>query len=151
MFIYNIFRVFTDFIYVFEKTLDRFLVKGQPSNNIGIKFINFILGKGYYTGLYYNFKQHISPLSLNLYEDIILQRFFYYHLFNKSSNAVLLYDGHDNILKTLKFKHSINLEYVFGIFPTVIIGFIIVPSMYLLYSNETDLNPGLTIKVIGHQ
>ena len=34
---------------------------------------------------------------------------------------------------------------------SVIIGFIIVPSMYLLYSNETDINPCITIKVIGHQ
>jgi len=36
-------------------------------------------------------------------------------------------------------------------FPTIIIGFIIVPSMYLLYSNETDVNPCLTVKVVGHQ
>ena len=52
---------------------------------------------------------------------------------------------------TLQFRHSINLEYVFGMFPTIIIGFIILPSMYLLYSNETDINPCLTIKIIGHQ
>ena len=55
------------------------------------------------------------------------------------------------MLSTLKFRHSINLEYVFGMFPTIIIGFIIVPSMYLLYSNETDINPCLTVKVVGHQ
>lgn len=52
---------------------------------------------------------------------------------------------------THQFRHSINLEYIFGIFPTVIIGFIILPSMYLLYSNEIEINPGLTIKIIGHQ
>jgi len=82
---------------------------------------------------------------------MIIERYLGSFLFNKSSNALYFYDGFDNILNMLKFRHSINLEYIFGIFPTIIITLIIIPSMYLLYSNETDLNPALTIKVIGHQ
>jgi hypothetical protein len=99
----------------------------------------------------YDYSSHIKNLSLDGFDMIILDRFFSYYLFNKTSNALFFYDGTDNVLSTLKFKHSINLEYVFGLFPTVIIGFIIVPSMYLLYSNETDINPCITIKIIGHQ
>jgi len=90
-------------------------------------------------------------LSLDAFDQIILDRFFFSYLFNAPANALLFNDGFDSVLSTLKFRHSINLEYVFGMFPTVIIAFIIVPSMYLLYSNETDVNPCITVKIVGHQ
>jgi hypothetical protein len=125
------------------------------NKNTILKYINklyiFILGKSYFVGLINNYSAFIKNFNITNFNNIILDRFFSYYLFNKTSNALYFYDGTDQVLSTLKFKHSINLEYVFGLFPTFIIGFIIVPSMYLLYSNETDINPCITIKVIGHQ
>jgi len=112
-------------------------------------FYIFILGKNYYKGLYNN--SYYKKLNIRYFESLIIERYLGYYLFNKPSNALYFYDGYDNILNMLKFKHSMNLEYVFGMFPTVVITLIIIPSMYLLYSNETDLNPAITIKVVGHQ
>lgn len=108
----------------------------------------FFLGKGI-NGL--NLPKYIEKKDYNYYESIIIERFLSYYLFNITSNGLYFYEGYDKFIMTHQFRHSINLEYIFGIFPTVIIGFIILPSMYLLYSNETEINPGLTIKIIGHQ
>jgi hypothetical protein len=116
-----------------------------------VKLYSFLLGKSYFVRLNKNYTAHLKNFNLKNFDVLILERFFSYYLFNKTSNAIFFYEGTDSVLSNLQFKHSINLEYVFGLFPTVIIGFIIVPSMYLLYSNETDINPCITIKVIGHQ
>lgn len=132
------------------KHLDK-LLSTTNSNTFLIKLYSFILGKSYFLGISNNYKSFIENFNTDNFDHIILDRFFSYYLFNKTSNAIYFYEGTDSMLSNLKFKHSINLEYVFGLFPTVIIGFIIVPSMYLLYSNETDINPCITIKVIGHQ
>jgi len=43
------------------------------------------------------------------------------------------------------------LEIIWATFPTVIIALILVPSLYLLYSSEEELNPEITLKVMGHQ
>jgi hypothetical protein len=108
----------------------------------------FFLGRGF-NGL--SLPKFIEKKNYSFYENIIIERFLSYYLFNITSNGLYFYEGYDKFLMTHQFKHSINLEYIFGIFPTIIIGFIILPSMYLLYSNETEINPGLTIKIIGHQ
>jgi hypothetical protein len=119
----------------------------KKNNNIN-KLSFFLLGKGL-NNLY--LPKFIEKKNYKFYENIIIERFLSYYLFNITSNGLYFYEGYDKFLTTHQFKHSINLEYIFGIFPTVIIGFIILPSMYLLYSNETEINPGLTIKIIGHQ
>jgi hypothetical protein len=108
----------------------------------------FLLGKGL-NDLY--FPDFIENKDYNFYENIIIERYLSYYLFNITSNGLYFYEGYDKFLMTHQFRHSINLEYIFGIFPTIIIGLIILPSMYLLYSNEVEINPGLTIKIIGHQ
>ena len=108
----------------------------------------FFLGKGF-NGIV--LPDYIKKKDYNFYESIIVERFLSYYLFNITSNGLYYYEGYDNFLMTHQFRHSMNLEYIFGIFPTIIIGFIILPSMYLLYSNEVEINPGLTIKIIGHQ
>lgn len=147
---FNIFSwILKLFIYCFLKLaeiLDDFLLK---NNKYWSSKLSFFLGKNYYKGFYNN--TYLKNFSFSFFENVIIERYIAYYLFQKSSNASYFYDGYDNILDTLSFKHSINLEYIFGLFPTVIIGFIIVPSMYLLYSNETDINPALTIKIMGHQ
>jgi len=63
---------------------------------------------------------------------------------------------HDTILRdaffeSQEFVHSFAFEVVWVIFPTSIIISILIPSLYLLYSLDDDLDPVITIKVIGHQ
>ena len=57
----------------------------------------------------------------------------------------------DTFLEAHEFKHSTAFEFVWAFFPSVIIISILVPSLYLLYSLDEDLDPKLVIKVIGHQ
>jgi len=123
------------------------LLKGDAVKEGKFPFF-FFLGKGL-NDLY--FADFIENKDYNFYENIIIERYLSYYLFNITSNGLYFYEGYDKFLMTHQFRHSINLEYIFGIFPTIIIGFIILPSMYLLYSNEVEINPGLTIKIIGHQ
>lgn len=56
----------------------------------------------------------------------------------------------DTFFEAQDFKHSFKFEVVWAIFPTIIIISILIPSLYLLYSLDEDLDPKLTIKVIGH-
>lgn len=57
----------------------------------------------------------------------------------------------DTFFESQDFKHSTSFEFIWALFPTSIILSILVPSLYLLYSLDEDLDPKLTIKVIGHQ
>lgn len=67
--------------------------------------------------------------------------------------TVFTYDSilRDTFFEAQNFKHSLSFEFIWAIFPTAIILSILVPSLYLLYSLDEDLDPKLTIKVIGHQ
>jgi hypothetical protein len=56
----------------------------------------------------------------------------------------------DTFFEAQDFKHSVTFELIWGIFPTLIVMSILVPSLYLLYALDEDLDPKLTIKVIGH-
>jgi len=143
---YKAIKLILGWIYV---SLELHLInKKSKFSKFIIKLFYFILGNSFVSNLE---NEVYKNISLKYFKSLILERFVAYYLFNKSSNALYFYDGNDNYLLALKFKHSINLEYVFGMFPTIIIGLIIVPSMYLLYSNETDINPCITVKIIGHQ
>lgn len=57
----------------------------------------------------------------------------------------------DTYFESQEFTHSLVFEVIWALFPTGIIFCILVPSLYLLYSLDDDLDPQLTIKVIGHQ
>jgi hypothetical protein len=127
----------------------RLINRKTKLNSFFIKFFYFILGSSFIKGL--NSGDYKEELTFNYFKSLIVESCLACYLFNMPSNALFFYDGNDSYLLALKFKHSINLEYVFGMFPTIIIGLIIVPSMYLLYSNESDINPCITVKVIGHQ
>jgi cytochrome c oxidase subunit 2 len=50
-----------------------------------------------------------------------------------------------------KFKHSFFLELIWAGFPTIIVLLILAPSLYLLYSIDEELDPSVTVKVVGHQ
>jgi len=128
------------------KVLDSHWLKNYKVN---LDLFLYFLGKNYYKGIYINF--YWSYWNYFYFKKILIEKFLLVYLFSKPCNALYYYDGFDHILKTLKFKHSLIMEYIFGFFPTIIISIIIVPSMYLLYSNELDLDPCLTIKVLGHQ
>ena len=145
--IYKVFGLIFKSIYI---NLELKLInKKTKFNSFLIKLFTFILGGSFIKGVYEN--SYKEDNTLKYFKSILIERYIASYLFSEPSNALYYYDGYDNYLLALKFKHSINLEYVFGMFPTIIIGLIIVPSMYLLYSNETDINPCITIKIIGHQ
>lgn len=57
----------------------------------------------------------------------------------------------DTLFESFDFKHSLSFEFIWALFPTAIIISILIPSLYLLYSLDEDLDPKLTIKVIGNQ
>lgn len=137
--------VYIIFFKFYELFTNNILKVSNKKNN---KISFFFLGKGL-NNLY--FPKFLEKKDYNFYETIIIERYLSYYLFNITSNGLYFYEGYDKFLMTHQFRHSINLEYIFGLFPTIIIGFIILPSMYLLYSNEIEINPGLTIKIIGHQ
>jgi len=54
-------------------------------------------------------------------------------------------------LEDIKFTENKFLEFNWTIIPCFILAIIAIPSFYVLYSNEEILNPGLTIKLLGHQ
>lgn len=112
-------------------------------------FYNFLLGKEVLDGLY--FPTFIKDWDLNFINFLMIERFLSYVLFNKASNALYFYDGRESYLVVERFKHSTILEYVYGLFPSIIIAFILLPSLYLLYSADEDIDPSYTIKVVGHQ
>jgi cytochrome c oxidase subunit 2 len=114
-----------------------------------VSIFKFVLGKELFEGLY--FPSFIKDWDLNIINFLMIERFLSYILYNKSSNALFFYDGKANYLEVEKFKHSTVLEYVYGIFPSIIIALILLPSLYLLYSTDEDVDPSYTIKVIGHQ
>jgi len=57
----------------------------------------------------------------------------------------------DVLFESQEFRHSFIFELIWAIFPTIIIFSILVPSLYLLYSLDEDLDPQYTIKIIGNQ
>lgn len=56
----------------------------------------------------------------------------------------------DAFFEAQEFKHRFSFEIIWATVPTIIIIIILIPSLYLLYSLDEDLDPKLTIKVIGH-
>lgn len=57
----------------------------------------------------------------------------------------------DSIEYCKTFEEEKFLEFCWTVIPCIILGTIAIPSFFTLYVNEEILNPGLTIKLIGHQ
>jgi len=85
--------------------------------------------------------------SLKFFKD----RYISYFLYSYTTNAFFYHERDVEFLKVHRFSNNLPLEYIFAAIPTFIVGSIIVPSLYLLYSLDEDLNPKYTIKVIGNQ
>ena len=58
---------------------------------------------------------------------------------------------YQDFAKIQSYRDSYVLELMWAFFPSVVIFLILVPSLYLLYSLEENLQPRFNIKVIGHQ
>ena len=149
-----IFKYILEYIYNFFFFLVVFFfcnldTKKSLLNRISYWMLFNIFGKSSIEGLY-----DITPVIIDNQFDIgflINERFLSYLLCDKSSNGLFYYNGFDNYLDAESFKHSTILEYIYGGFSSYIIICIILPSLYLLYSSESDINPVVTIKIIGHQ
>jgi len=64
-------------------------------------------------------------------------------LFNDNTNTFLSWEN---------VRHSMKLEIIWTILPTVILFFVAVPSFSLLYGYDESVDvPVVTLKVIGHQ
>jgi cytochrome c oxidase subunit 2 len=72
--------------------------------------------------------------------------FVCYFLYQTSFTFSKEYDKNIQI-----FTHSSNLEFVWTIIPAAILLFISIPSFALLYSLDENIEPSLTLKIVGHQ
>nr|QWE51011.1 Cox2 [Phaeophyceae sp.] len=64
--------------------------------------------------------------------------------------CVILFNEFENS-EPVSFNHSTVLEVVWTICPALVLMGISIPSYNLLYAMEEVIDPGLTIKVVGHQ
>jgi cytochrome c oxidase subunit 2 len=64
---------------------------------------------------------------------------------------VILFFPKENIKEPVIFVHNTILEVVWTIIPAIILMFIAVPSFSLLYAMDEIIDPGMTLKCIGHQ
>lgn len=93
----------------------------------------------------------IRKVTLNSIYFYVKERYVDFRLFNVSTYGECFYDGFSELLAVRRFRHSTLLEIIWASIPTVIIVLILIPSLYLLYSAEEDLDPEFTLKVMGHQ
>ncbi len=84
-------------------------------------------------------------------EKLLIDRYITMWLYSYSCNAAYFYDMPFKFIVVQKFKHSFFLELIWAGFPTIIVLLILAPSLYLLYSIDEELDPSVTVKVVGHQ
>jgi hypothetical protein len=93
----------------------------------------------------------IGKLNFRRIFFYVREKYVDYRLFNMSTYGEFFYDSFSELLAVRRFRHSTLLEIIWASIPTVIIVLILIPSLYLLYSAEEDLDPEFTLKVMGHQ
>lgn len=113
------------FFYNGDFNVDNFWTR---KNFISLFWFNNIILDNSKKDIVYNYKD-LNYTSYNFDKSVILR---------------------DTFFESQNFKHSTSFEFIWALFPTAIILSILVPSLYLLYSLDEDLDPKLTIKVIGH-
>ena len=99
-------------------------------------------------------KSHYSRKPVSIYEEAILSKYFYYSSFNRTNYAYMysLYSKEDKDFLTVQnYRDNLYLELIWAFFPSLVIFLILIPSLYLLYSLEENIQPKFNIKVIGHQ
>jgi len=65
--------------------------------------------------------------------------------------STLYYYNESNNTYSAKFVHDTKLEVIWTLIPAIILLVLAVPSFTLLYSLEENVEPELTVKVLGHQ
>jgi heme/copper-type cytochrome/quinol oxidase subunit 2 len=124
--------------------------KYYEDNILRFYFSSLLIG----TKVYFNdYDRTFSVLKMSFTDvfNLLLGKKTDLFLFSFSSKAEFLNDDFSRLLRSLRFKHSSLLELIWAGFPIVIIGFILLPSLILLYSLDEELDPYITVKVIGHQ
>lgn len=146
------FSFFSSIFFDFMKKLEYFIFESDINND---HKMFFIMGWEYLTGFNDIPWLNRSSLNFNFVINILKEKYLDYLLFERITTAYYYYDEEflnvNSFLTVQKFRHSTVFEFVWATFPTTIILMILVPSMLLLYSLDEDLDPKLTIKVIGHQ
>jgi len=98
------------------------------------------------------FQDPVSPTMEGII-DLYNHAFFFitivivYVLWILSRTVFLFYKNRTPSLTT----HGTTLEIIWTLIPSIILGFIAVPSFVLLYSMDEVINPAVTIKAVGHQ
>ena len=86
------------------------------------------------------FNKHLLFLIIGIVLFVGWLLFYTIYSFRESNNS---YSSH--------FVHSSPLEFLWTIIPTLILLVLAVPSFTLLYSMDEEIEPDLTVKIIGHQ
>lgn len=96
----------------------------------------------------------ITPHPFFPFVEEKLEQYVYSFFFNRSTSAYFFSTKdreEKDFLLAQTFRDNILLEYIWAIFPSLIIVLILIPSLYLLYSSEENLQPRFTFKVLAHQ
>jgi heme/copper-type cytochrome/quinol oxidase subunit 2 len=145
-YVYFIFLLylFNKFLKFYSNFLD-IIYKDALGKRLGLLFENELREKSMLWSMWYLTYNEFQILFKNLYS------FNLYLNFSANGYLGIELDDNDDFLLVQCFHHSSNLEYAYATFPTIIIIYILVPSLFLLYSLDENLDPKLTIKVVGHQ
>lgn len=81
---------------------------------------------------------------------MILERFYWAPKQEYRRNLKQQYTLFYN-LSVIKANHNTLLEFIWTLFPIIILTLIAIPSFILLYSMDEIVEPAITLKVIGHQ
>lgn len=114
------------------------------------EFVYFFCGRKHFIGGVF-FPKLYKFFSFASVYSMVREKYLDFYLFSISTYGEFFYDDFSPLLSIRKFRHSFLLEVIWATFPTVIIAIILVPSLFLLYSSEEELDPEITLKVIGHQ
>ncbi len=143
------FTLLCKFISIFILKYHKYQDKNITNELFFLKILRFFIGIEVFSGvknpnwiLFWNFQE---------IEKLVLDRYIFMFLNNYSCNISYFYELPFKFLSIHKFKHSFFSELIWAILPTIIVVLILAPSLYLLYSIDEELDPMLTIKVIGHQ
>jgi len=122
---------------------------------INIIIVNIIINLLNNINTYTNIKSITNLYNINEIKEIAWEiieiQYYYSNNAIKPTIAYLTNNESNDFLNVQNFRDNILLEYIWAIFPSLVIFLILIPSLYLLYSMEENMNPRFNIKVIGHQ
>ncbi len=148
----KIFSFFSGFFFSFINFAHDLTFKSDLNNKFDIFSL---IGGEYFSGFSNASWTSSQKLTLDVINNLISEKYLDTLLFDYITPTYYFYDeefpGANSFLTVQRFKHSTVFEFVWATFPTTIILLVLVPAMLLLYSLDEDLDPKLSIKVVGHQ